>query len=660
MCLRHLLSARTVGLVLVGLLMFCMDTAQAQISNRTRSNNDILDEEKVVSDTLGFAEKAKDNSVEIFYRDNSGKRVEYDTTIARIHRHNILGKWDIDLGNLGTAYHSLKTQAELPAEYTLLPNNMNAYRFQKTRLRFFNTTKPFTEVRYSVGSGQEQMIELFHTQNIKPYWNFNTRYRKLSSLGFYQGQKSNIDNFEFTSDYVSPKQRYKVWGSLLYNKIQQDENLGVVDEDLLGDNAFSPNIIPVVVGVASGTRSPLLNFNRDVNLSLNHSYSLGKEVSKLSADSLTIKEFKPYITFANEVYIKGERYCFQHANPDSTFVALFVGEAFNDFDDTLNVRYDNQVYGTNFSAEGNVYIKERVFSVTGGLGFEFQKIGGEVRSQSSGNNYFFGNISNKKSKDSTWKLDAGLKFYFTGMPRGNLNLSGRISKMLPNNLGEIGVNAGQYIQRPYFVSESIQVDSAEQSGNLLSQINTQLGGFYANKKLRLRASINSLLFNQLIYSNGLEPDFQQWSSAISIQQLQVRKEFIFGNWTSSNTILLQLAPDNTPIQIPLYASAHNIAYHDYLFNEKLQISTGLEVQYNSPYFYDNYQPFFQSFTPQTFFQQAMFPRLQPFFNFKIKRFRASVNVDQAQHFFIKNNQNFVRYGAQNPIIRFGLRWIFVN
>lgn len=662
MRLQHNISIRLSGLLGAMLCLLITINTQAQISTKKNTNNDILDSPKVISDTTGFAEKAENDTVVIFYRNLKGERQDYDTSINLIHRLNVLGDWDINLGNLGTAYQSLKASVELPAEYTLLPNAMNGYRFRKNNIRFFNTTKPFTDVRYSIGSGQEQMMELFHTQNIKPNWNFNTSYRKINSQGFFKGQKSNIDNFEFVTDYISTNQRYKVNGALFYNKIQQDENLGILDEGFLTADGFSNrSIIPVVSGTTNGvTRSAIQNYNRDVNLKLNQSYSLGKKVAVQVNDTTEKMVFRPIITFGNEVYYTGERYCFQHNIPDSSFVSNFVNQFFNE-EDTLNIQYDNRRVGTNFSAESNIYLGKRVFSLAGGLGIEYQIIGGTVASQESVNNYLFGTLTNRKSKDSSWRLDANIKFYYTGMARGNLNFSGRLSKDLPKGFGEIGIDGGQYIQRPYYVAESIQLDSFASNNQFLEpQLTTKLGGFYANKKLRLHASIHTLLFSKLLYSNGLAPDFQQWANPISIQQITVNKNFVFGKWTSTNNFLIQITPAGTPIQIPLYASMHSLAYNSFLFKGKLAISTGLDIQYNTPYYYDNYQPLFQSFTPQTTQQQIMIARVNPFFNFKIKRFRASINFDQVQHFLVENNLNYIRHPAQSGGFRFTLRWLFVN
>ncbi len=649
-------------LFLFVLCVFANATLHAQISNIKGADKSIVDKQTVVSDTTkGFAEKGMDYAVTIYYLNPAGEKKELDSTIESIHNPGLLNPWQRDLGNLGTAYQSLKAEVRLPAEYTLLPTQWDAYRFSSKGLQYFNTTKPYSEVRYSSGSKQEQILELFHTQNISPRWNFSTNYRKINSLGFFSAQRSNIDNFKFVSNTVSKNKRYTSHAAFIYNKIQQDENLGIVSDTFLANPFYSNrSIIPVGANVLSNsTRSTILNYRRDASGLYEHSYSIGKTTVSYDEDSLKETTFSPILTFGNKVYYNAERYCFSNSVLDSSFQNNYLDVAY-DLADTLFIRYDNNTVGTSFSAEGTVYLKEKVFSLEGGIGIEYQKIGGWASERDALNNYVFGSLNNRKSTDSSWVLDANVKLYYTGLPKGNLSFDALLSKSLPKNIGSIGLEASQYIQQPFYVSESIQVNQINKTTDLQSQINTSLGGFYKNDKLKLKVSVRSLLFNQLIYSSGLEPNYSNYSLAISVQQAQLDKDFSFGKWRMHNEVLLQILTQNTPVQLPFLASFHRLAYHDFIFKRKMQMSTGLDIYYNTAFTNDTYQPVFQSFNPQQTTTYTMIPRVHPFFNFRVKRFRAGLSFDQLQHFITNNNLNYQSYAAQNPLFRFNLRWIFIN
>ncbi len=103
------------------------------------------------------------------------------------------------------------------------------------KVRFFNTTRPYSELNYMLASRSEQVIELMHTQNIKPNFNFFFQYRLINAPGFFKNQKTNHNNYLFTSRYESVNKRYNAYFVLLGNKLQAGENGGIQKDSLLKD-----------------------------------------------------------------------------------------------------------------------------------------------------------------------------------------------------------------------------------------------------------------------------------------------------------------------------------------------------------------------------------------------------------------------------------------
>ena len=59
-----------------------------------------------------------------------------------------------------------------------------------------------------IGARAEQQIELIHTQNMKPNWNVLGQYRLINSPGIFKNQKTNHNNYLFTSWYQTMDKRY--------------------------------------------------------------------------------------------------------------------------------------------------------------------------------------------------------------------------------------------------------------------------------------------------------------------------------------------------------------------------------------------------------------------------------------------------------------------
>ena len=85
----------------------------------------------------------------------------------------------------------------------------------------------------------EQVIELMHTQNVKPNFNFAFQYRLINSPGFFKNQKTNHNNYLLTSRYETINKRYNAYLILLGNKLQSGENGGIQDTaNFLDDPIF--------------------------------------------------------------------------------------------------------------------------------------------------------------------------------------------------------------------------------------------------------------------------------------------------------------------------------------------------------------------------------------------------------------------------------------
>src|SRR5205823_5715550 len=117
-----------------------------------------------------------------------------------------------------------------------------------------------------------------HTQNIKPWWNFAIDYRKVNSPGFYKIQRNNHDAASFTTHYQSKDHHYELYGALIYNKMQHDENGGIVsDSELLDPNYTDRRTLHVAFDnqTYSLTRSSITNMQRDFTMQVLHSYTWG-------------------------------------------------------------------------------------------------------------------------------------------------------------------------------------------------------------------------------------------------------------------------------------------------------------------------------------------------------------------------------------------------
>ena len=170
------------------------------------------------------------DSITIRYRYlDSTRNYLLDSSISDFTRRYPIPATHIFLGNTGTATRSIIFSPRLQSGWDAGFHALDVYKWKLENDRLFNTTRPYSELNYLLGSRSEQMIEVLHTQNIMPGWNFLFQYRLINAPGFFKNQKTNHNNYLITSWYQSPNKRYNNYFIFVGNKLQASENGGIQD-----------------------------------------------------------------------------------------------------------------------------------------------------------------------------------------------------------------------------------------------------------------------------------------------------------------------------------------------------------------------------------------------------------------------------------------------
>ena len=197
---------------------------QRGVNNSARSNNDTLKHRTGLED-----------SITIFYRYlDSSRLIGFDSSIYDFRKKLPVPATFYNLGNLGTAANNYLFDPFLKAGWDPGFHVLDVYKFKLEDTRFYNTTRPYSEIGYLLGSKSEQMIHLLHSQNIKPNWNVAFQYRLINSPGFVQNLNTNHNNYRFNSWYQSPNKRYSNFFVVVANTLQSSENGGIKNDRLGG------------------------------------------------------------------------------------------------------------------------------------------------------------------------------------------------------------------------------------------------------------------------------------------------------------------------------------------------------------------------------------------------------------------------------------------
>lgn len=604
----------------------------------------------------------------VFYKYlNSNKLHVPDTSIHTFHRRPFSQPWYRDLGNTGTPTRNLLFTPENRVGPTLGYHVFDVYRFDVDSLRYYNTNRPYSFFNFRLGSKLEQVAEIMHTQNIRPNWNFSFHYRKINSPGYYQVQRSNHDIGNLSTYYQSRNLHYELYGGLVYNKAQQDENGGIVNDSLLTDSNFNDRrTIPVnFPGVNTGTtvpRSSVINMLRDFSVFVQHGYTFGRTDTLYNEDSTKFSlQLTPRFGLMHRFNLTSAKHRFKDLNPDSLRYVDFFNRGFGETDSVFSQQHWLKVDNT-FMLNGFLgpRQKQTLFSV--GLGSRVDRFRNKFVVDSNSttflSNYFVGELKKEALTEGAWSYNANAILYLTGDMAGSSAIGASLGKDI-KNIGSILIGAKQEINvAPYnYTTYYSQFDTIAASFDKESV--TRLYATIQSERLGLSAGATSYLINNYIYLNQQQlPD--QYGSAFNLTQLWVRKVLKWRSLVFDNELTYQQHSAGAPVNVPQLMGRHQLSIERQAFGTALRIATGVEVRHHSAYTTAGYSPFFNRFYYQNTYRVSNDPEASIFFNFRIKNFRCYIMADQVQQIFTRNTITAPGYAAQNFMIRFGFTWALMN
>ena len=176
---------------------------------------------------------------------------------------------------------------------------------------------------------------------------------------------------------------------------------------------------------------------------------------------------------------------------------------------------------------------------------------------------------------------------------------------------------------------------------------------------------NYLLTNYSYFKNYYQT--AQYNKPINILQFFASKKIkLKKNFFYYADATLQQTDKAAPVKLPFLYTRSRIAFEGSLF-KNLKISTGLEMRYYTAYKANNYSPLLGQFSPQDTVTIKNRPDIAAFLNFRIKGFAAFLRAENLNTInfsngfgFVDNNFAAPHYPTQGLMIRFGIRWWFVN
>ena len=613
------------------------------------------------------------DSITIFYKHfDSTKLRTLDSSINDFSRYFPLPYTVRSLGNLGTATQSLLFNPYMKAGFNAGFHGYDRYNYSLENTKFYETTRPFTELAFVLGAKAEQVVDFLHTQNKKDNFNFSLQYRFSNSPGALKNQNANVNNLRFTSHFKSNNRKYELFFVFLSNKNASSENGGLQSPSKLDSLSLNdPYELETRLGKsAAASRNP---FNTNVSTGniytssqfvIRQQFDIGKKDSSV-VDSVTYRIFYPRLRLQHTLSVASNAYQFLDTYVDSSKYQLYFnksvasGKSINYKDSWQDLTNEFSVLTFPDKNNQSQYLKTGIayqalkgtFDTTGTISFY--------------NIYAVGAYKNR-SRNKIWDIDAHANLYLNGQHAGDYEAAIYLQRYLGSKAGYLTLGFNNVNRSPAFVLDPLSSFSINASTNFAKENSIQLMAKYEKPNRRFSFTANYYGINNYMYFDGFFAA-KQASGLFNLLQLSLEKKWhLKGYWNWYTEMHVQQKIGTGPVNVPVFYTRNRLAFEGNFFTN-LDVSTGLEMQYFTAYNADGYSPFLGAYFYQSNQQLSNRPDIHAFFHFRIKRLKGFIRVENLNSLntakgFSFDKPNFMTALYPNTTLwtRIGIWWNFIN
>lgn len=605
------------------------------------------------------------------------ERLEIDTTINRFQIYNRNFQRSISnayLGNVGLPSKSnifFISDRESPFLFHHFYDNYNYY---AKNIVYYYTEKPFSNVTFSSGANEEQLLSILHTQNVNDKFNFGFKYQTLSTDGFYLRQLVKHKAFGSWVSYNSTY--YNMHLTYTSNKNTLYHNGGIIDDSYITDSTNkAENIIPKLNDTKTEMHSRDVFLVQKINLinkkkeqvndttyrtiyipvfSFGHSFQYGRYYKNYYDNVTSYRNPVISDTIFFDYYLN----TFNYSNSfDSAYFKEYKNEMLFNFHDNneRRIRLGLKAIGGMKSRKYSYFNKDTLFNYS---------------KDTIVNDYYYGlGIYNSVGEKWNWELKTIITF--KGYNEGDMKINGFAKRSFK------GKNTSSYImlsvnfnkQRNDYFLNSYSSNHFRWSNNFLAPEKTKIELTFNNPNLNFEIGGNIGFLDNFIYFDTLAIP-QQETSTFDIYNTFFKKKLKFWKFYSDNYFIYQKVGNDSVLRLPQYTYFGSLYVEDILWNWKwvseefhnvLLYQFGVEVYYHSKYYGYEYMPSIEQFYIQNEKMIGNYPIINVFLNVKISNVRIFVKYEHINPGIVdKNPFTTLHYPLSGSMLKMGLSWSFYN
>lgn len=503
-------------------------------------------------------------------------------------------------------------------------NEFTSSQFVRKKNNYFFSEIPVVKAKYLLGSNNEQIFNINHSQFFLNRIGYTINYERVRSEGFYKHQLVEIDRFD-GGVFINSKKNNFLTG-ITYNsfKINREENGGILFDSLFELGNFINNKLHEV------------NLMEAINNQLNNKCGI---VTKIligkNKKSFLLNEF--YFSKSSRNYID---------NPNSNFYSsiyhdsLITNDVFqySTFANELGAKFD-------FQNKGNLFLSLK------------------INEQKYSDNYFDTNTVNlslqtkfhyKLSKNSIIELEG--KYFLSGYNLNDFYINNSIIINSKNHEQTLKINLFTKNQKPFINNLVYNSNNFVWNNNFDDQISIIPSIIYCNENYKFDLMVEYAVNEKIIYYNSFSRP-EQYDGSLSSFKLKLNKTFKYNNWGLDNKFIYQFVSNKDLIRVPEFISHNSIYFKSKMWS--MEYKTGINLFYFTSYFSNAYSPALQAFYIQNEKRIGNYPYFGIFFEGKIKAVNLYFSIQHINEGLQKRTYySTIHYPMNDRTFQFGISWEF--
>lgn len=521
------------------------------------------------------------------------------------------------------------------------------------------TYQPFSEIKYMMGSNKEQHLDILFCREFLPRLFITLNYDIDFSPGTYKRTKTQNTFFDGNVRYNTKNDRYGITGYYFHNKIDIQENGGILYDSVFTNNIENDKSI-IDVNLDEAT-----NLIKVSGFGINQYFNILGPNKKVRHDStLTSKERRFDIGRINYHFnYQRNSYVYQDEDPISSFYHKYdnVLDSTLTFDSVYFHTVKNVLYWNTLGYRK--YNNDIPFYLSFGIEHNYTYHAG-YRDYFTNERFNKQDLSNLRANAGiiinlfkSTRISGNAELITNGYQAGDFYINGQWKQFLgtyKKNYGALVFDVNLNRQSADWFEESYYSNNFRWNNNFNPSTTLLLHGSYELPFLTIGIKQNTI-GNYIYFGTDAKP--AQYSGTLSISSIystfnvKIRK-FEFVGFAS-----LQTTNNNEIIHIPDFQGKIKLAYNITLVKNISMMQPSIVINYFTKYYADAYMPALRTFYLQDEVKVGNFPYIDLCVTFKIKR--ANIFVQYTNMYSLtKDNRYFTtpHYPMRDSRFCLGVNW----